>query len=76
MLGTTRSLTTPYGKTFRLSIPPGAQPGEVVRLKGQGLVTAEGTGDLLVEILVTVPRDLSEVDARALREAATKAGLL
>lgn len=76
MLGATRSLTTPYGKTVRLSIPRGAQPGEVLRLKGQGIQAEDGTGDLMVTILVTVPRDLSPEDDQRLREAATRAGLL
>lgn len=76
ILGTSRSVTTPYGKTVRLSIPKGSQPGEVLRLRGQGLQTEEGNGDLLVEIRVTVPRDLSPEDEQRLKEAAQKAGLL
>lgn len=76
ILGTSRSVTTPYGKTLRLSIPRGAQPGEILRLKGQGLTNDEGTGDLLVTILVTVPRDLPAEVETTLREAATRAGLL
>lgn len=76
MLGAVRSLTTPYGKTVRLSIPRGAQPGEVLRLKGQGIQAEDGLGDLMVTILVTVPRDLAPEDDERLRAAATRAGLL
>ena len=63
MLGTTREVTTAQGKTVRLKIRPGTQPGARLRLRGQGVETAKGTGDLYVEIDVTVPT-LSE-SARA-----------
>jgi DnaJ-class molecular chaperone len=76
LLGADRSLTTPYGKTLKLTVPKGAQPGEHLRLRGQGLQTDEGTGDLFVEIRITVPRDLSPRDEEILRDAAGQAGLL
>ncbi|ARA93970.1 MAG: J domain-containing protein [Bacteroidetes bacterium] len=76
LLGTTRRIETPYGKQIRLTIPKGTQPGETFRLRGQGVQTDRDTGDLLVEVDVTVPKDLTERQERILREAAREAGLL
>lgn len=44
-----------------LVIPPGTQPGEVIRLKGEGVVSPRGQrrGDLMVEVRVTIPRNLT-----------------
>ena len=55
MLGTTREVTTAHGKTVRLKIKPGTQPGARLRLKGHGVETAKATGDLYVEVDVDVP---------------------
>lgn len=76
LLGTGRSLTTPYGRTLRVTVPKGAQPGDRLRLRSQGIQSDEGTGDLIVELQVTVPRDLEDRDEEAIREAAKKAGLI
>lgn len=55
MLGTTLSVATAYGQTVRLRVKPGTAPGAKLRVKGQGVRTATGAGDLTVEIDVTVP---------------------
>jgi len=76
MLGTTREIETPYGGRIRVTIRPGTQPGERLRLRGQGVRTADRKGDLYVEVDVRVPRDLPE-EARAKLEAwAREAGLV
>jgi DnaJ-class molecular chaperone len=76
LLGATRSITTPQGKTLKLTIPKGAQPGEKLRLRGQGIQTEDGSGDILVEILIRVPKNLDPADEETLRKAAKKAGLI
>ena len=76
ILGTTRSITNAYGQTMKVQIPPGTQPGERLRLRGQGVETASRRGDLFVEVQVTVPRSLSDVQRNALAEAARRVGLL
>jgi len=76
ILGATRSLTNAYGQVVRLPIPPGSQPGDRLRLKGQGVATADGRGDLYVEIQVEVPRDLTEEQRAMLASVARRAGLL
>jgi DnaJ-class molecular chaperone len=74
MLGTTRTITTAYGDRLRLTVPPGTQPGEKLRVRGKGVVRASKTGDLYVEIAVETPR-LSDLQREALREAAQAAGI-
>lgn len=66
MLGATKSVQNAYGETVKLTIPAGIQPGEKLRLRGQGVQTKDGTGDLYVEIKVTIPRDLTPEQRRAL----------
>ena len=63
MLGTSRSVRTAYGKTVRLTIAPGTQPGATLRLKGQGVQTASATGHLYVELSVTIPKLKEEARA-------------
>lgn len=75
-LGTTRSITNAYGRTIKLPIPPGTQPGERLRLRGQGVATCKHAGDLFVEIAVSVPRGLTDEQRERLRAAAEEAGLL
>ena len=45
-----------------LKIPPGAQPGEIVRLKGKGVPDVSGRrkGDLFVKVQVKTPENLSK----------------
>jgi molecular chaperone DnaJ len=58
--------------TERLDIPAGTQHGEVFKLKGKGLpdVRSYRTGDELVQILIEVPRKLTERQKQLLREFA------
>jgi molecular chaperone DnaJ len=56
-----------------LKIKPGTQPGEINRLRGQGMPDPRGgtrTGDLLVEIQVEIPRKLSAEQEELLRKLA------
>jgi DnaJ-class molecular chaperone len=52
--------------TVTLSIPPGANSGKVLRLKGKGIPGAgqERTGDLYVRLIVTLP-DGDDADLKA-----------
>lgn len=76
IVGTVRSITNAYGQTVKVHIPPGTQPGERLRLRGQGVATGRRTGDLFVEIQVTVPRSLTSEQREALEAAARRVGLL
>jgi molecular chaperone DnaJ len=55
----------------KLRIPPGTQPNEVLRMRGQGIPT-RGTarGDQLVVVQVVVPKKLSSRHEELLRELA------
>ncbi|OPY12301.1 MAG: Chaperone protein DnaJ [Syntrophus sp. PtaB.Bin001] len=68
-LGTTIEVPTLWGETT-LKIPPGTQYGDVLILPGKGMpiLGGEGRGDQLVQIRVTIPRKLSAVQKRLLRE--------
>jgi molecular chaperone DnaJ len=74
-LGTRVTIPTLKG-TQELTIPPGTQPGEVIRLKGEGVPYPRGPrrGDLLIEVQVTVPRSLSPRQQRLLEELAQEEG--
>jgi DnaJ-class molecular chaperone len=64
LLGAEVPVRSPRGRVL-LTIPPGTQPGRVIRLRGRGLprFKGEGHGDLLVRIKVVLPTDLTD-DAR------------
>jgi DnaJ-class molecular chaperone len=76
LLGTTRTVRDPHGRNIRIRIRAGVQPGDRLRLRGQGVQSARGTGDLFVEIDVEVPRELTDEQRAELRETAQKLGLL
>ncbi|MCA9087653.1 MAG: molecular chaperone DnaJ [Planctomycetaceae bacterium] len=71
VLGTTVEIPLIQGKD-RLEIPPGTQPGEVIRLRGKGLPDARNghVGDLHVEVQVVVPRKVSDEHDALLRKLA------
>jgi molecular chaperone DnaJ len=70
-LGTRFNIPTLKG-SHELVVPPGTQPGEVIRLKGEGVPYPKGArrGDLLVEVKVTIPRDLNARQQDLLKELA------
>ena len=76
ILGTIRVITNAYGKQIRLNVPAGTQPGERLRLRGQGVQTQDGTGDLFVEISVTIPTNLSDEAKTGVRIWAEGEGMI
>jgi len=60
---------TPTGEAT-LVIPPGTAPGQVFRLRGQGLprLSGDGPGDLYVTIRVEIPRGLDARTDELVRE--------
>jgi DnaJ-class molecular chaperone len=59
---------TPYD-TVSLSIPPGTSSGAKLRVKGHGVKPKNGApGDLLAEIQIVLPKQLSEADRESLRQ--------
>lgn len=76
MLGSSREVTNAYERKIKVTIPAGTQPGDRLRLAGQGVETEAGTGDMYVEVDVEVPRNLTPDQQEKLRRAAKDAGLL
>ena len=66
-LGTSIEVPVVDGKV-KIKIEPGTQSGKVLRLKGKGLpdVNSYGTGDLLVNINVWTPQNLTAEEKKAL----------
>ncbi len=68
-LGTTVEVPTVESKV-KIKIDPGTQPGKILRLRGKGLpeVNGYGTGDLLVNINVWVPKKVSKEEEKVLEK--------
>jgi len=58
-LGAVIEVPTLDGST-KIRIPAGTRCGTTMRVKGKGVETAKGTGDLLVTIDIAVPTDLTD----------------
>ncbi|MGX5695812.1 DnaJ C-terminal domain-containing protein [Agromyces soli] len=67
-LGATIQVPTLGGEPVKLKVAPGTPSGRVLRVKGRGVETKKGTGDLLAVVQVAVPSHLSK-DAQAAVEA-------
>lgn len=69
-LGIATQLTLPDGREVVVKVEPGAQPGSVVMVKGEGAPRLDrgGRGDLHVMIGVQVPKKLSKNAKRLLQE--------
>lgn len=67
-LGATVEVPTLDGSTVKLKVPAGTPSGRTLRVKGRGVGSSKGTGDLLVTIEVAVPRHLNR-DAKKAVEA-------
>lgn len=66
-LGATVEVPTLDGATVRLKVPAGTSSGRRFRVKGRGIETARGTGNLIVTVEVHVPADLDEPAQAAVR---------
>ena len=65
-LGATIEVPTLGGEPVRLRVAPGTPSGRVLRVKGRGVETSKGTGDLLAEVQVAVPAHLDDAAREAL----------
>lgn len=66
-LGATIEVPTLDGAPVKLKVAAGTPSGRVLRVKGRGVETTKGTGDLLAEIQVAVPAHLSAEAEAALK---------
>jgi DnaJ-class molecular chaperone len=80
-VGAKVDLPTPQGKTVSLKVPPCTSSGKRLRLKGMGVPSAAGPGDLYADIQIVLPESLDADDLDALRsiehayQRAPRAGL-
>ena len=68
-MGGSVEVPTVDGKV-KVNIPAGTQPGKILRLRGKGLpgVNSYGRGDLLVNIGVYIPQNLTSEEKQALEK--------
>ncbi|AIV39381.1 MULTISPECIES: DnaJ C-terminal domain-containing protein [unclassified Curtobacterium] len=64
-LGATIQVPTLGGEPVKLKVAPGTPSGRVLRVKGRGVTTKSGTGDLLATVQVAVPSHLSDKQREA-----------
>ena len=67
-LGATIEVPTLGGEPVKLRVAPGTPSGRVLRVKGRGVVTPKGTGDLLATVQVAVPGRVSDEAKEALEK--------
>ncbi|WP_374928739.1 DnaJ C-terminal domain-containing protein [Kytococcus sedentarius] len=73
-LGATVAVPTLDGQSVKVKVAPGTPAGRRLRLRGRGVPTKNGHGDLIAEVQVAVPAELSDAEreaVEALREATT-----
>ena len=74
-LGADVAVPTLDGPNVTLRIKPGTQPGSRHRVKGKGIESKKGTGDLIVTVDVVVPTSLTDAERAAVEQlAAASAG--
>ena len=71
-LGATIEVPTLGGEPVRLRVAAGTPSGRVLRVKGRGVETTKGTGDLLATVQVAVPSHLSSAAEKALEAFAAE----
>ena len=70
-LGADIEVPTIDGEKVRVRVPAGTPSGRTLRVKGHGVKTSKGTGDLLVTIDVAVPKNLNKEAEAAVKAFAT-----
>jgi molecular chaperone DnaJ len=65
-LGATIEVPTLDGAPVKLRVAAGTPSGRVLRVKGRGVTTAKGSGDLLAEVVIAVPSHLTPAAKEAL----------
>ena len=66
-LGAQIDVPTLDGKTVRVKVPEGTPSGRTLRVKGRGVTTTKGAGDLLVTVQVVVPQRLTSAAREAIQ---------
>ena len=74
-LGAEVEIPTLDGK-MEYTIKEGTQPGDILRVRGKGIpfLNGRGTGDLLLKVVVEVPKNLNKEQKKLLQEFETATG--
>jgi molecular chaperone DnaJ len=67
-LGATIQVPTLGGEPVKLKVSPGTPNGRVLRVKGKGVESSKGTGDLMATVEIAVPSHLSDKAKKKLEE--------
>ena len=73
-LGADVTVPTLEGEPVKIRLPAGTRNGRTFRVKGRGVATKKGTGDLLAAVEVAVPQKLSAAERKAVESLAAAAG--
>ena len=75
-LGADMQVPTLEGNTVSLKIPAGTESHKLFRLRGKGVpsLRGQGRGDLIVQVVIQVPKKLSEQQKSILKEFAEVSG--
>jgi len=75
-MGTDVKVPTLDGKDTHLNIPPGTESHKIFRIRGKGMpsLRTQRRGDLLVRVVIDVPKKLSERQRTLLQEFASLGG--
>ena len=68
LLGTTLTVTVVNGKKIEVKVPPMTGTEETLRVRGKGINTDRGSGDLLIRVSATLPKKLSSKAKKAIEE--------
>lgn len=74
-LGSKISVTTVNGKKVTIRIPPGTPSGKRFKVPSQGINKEDRTGDLIIQVEVSVPDKLTDEQEKAMKEFAEASGL-
>jgi molecular chaperone DnaJ len=70
VLGTEITVPTLEGRSVRVRVPAGTPHGRTLRVRGHGVPSPKGTGDLLVSMRINVPEHLSDEQRQAVEALA------
>ncbi|MEK7586197.1 MAG: molecular chaperone DnaJ [Patescibacteria group bacterium] len=74
LLGTTYNLKTLEGNTIEVKIPEGINHGEFLRVKGKGVPSGHGRGDIILRVQIKMPSKISK-KSRELIDELKKEGI-
>jgi molecular chaperone DnaJ len=74
VVGATIQVPTLGGEPVKLKVAPGTPNGRVLRVKGRGVETTKGTGDLLAAVEIAVPSHATEKAQELLKQFEAELG--